>query len=405
MLHSPLLPAAIRSVALGMLAFLCGYGLPVLCRPVPAAPQLWGSTTNRPLPPPAADRPATGLDLVGLGLVVGGVALWFAVVFGVGLTVLTHGYQQFLNETAGTPLPYAYLATGLGAGMLGGAGSARVRTAGLIAFAVFALPAFVIGLRGEVILPVLAWLVTAARRRRVRLRLWAAPALVAALTAGSLVRQVRQAGLGSAQADALRVNPLDGLAELGYSMRPLLVVHQWHDAGHESFIGWGTYWAPLQRLLVGRVFGLPVVPPTSDNRVFSATVADRVGQIGGSPVAEAYHAAGTVGILVVLAAIGVVVGLLDRLPAGGAWDALLGMFGFALLLWVRNDFTPIVLTGLACLALLGAGRALEGVLARRRVPIRLPAPRGSRAAPRRVPDPAPAPGAPPGRTRLRTARL
>ncbi len=377
LLHSPLLAAAITSVAVALAAYLTGYAVALRG----AAP------VDAPLPTDSAP-PAGGAELVGLAFAAGGVALWYLVVLSTSPALFTGSYGQFLAATAARPLPLAYLAIGLGLGLLGGARSPRVRTAGVLVFGVFALPAFVIGLRGEVILPALAAVVTLARRRRLRLRPWMAAALVATLSAGSLVRQVRSVGLGGAGDRPVSLNPLGGLAELGYSMRPLVVVHEWHDAWHESFIGWGVYWAPVQRLLVGRLLGLPVPDPGTDPRVFSASVAARVGQIGGSPAAEAYHAAGTAGVVLVMLAIGAAVGLLDRAPAGARVEPLVGALGFALLLWVRNDVTPMAATALIGLALLVVIRVVDALLARRRSPGQPPGAAVASAAPAGTPRPA-----------------
>jgi hypothetical protein len=146
-------------------------------------------------------------------------------------------------------------------------------------------------------------------------------------------------------------------------MRPVALVHLWHGSAGEAFVGWGTYWAPLERLVVGRVLGLPTVATTVDHRVFSTTVLQRVGAIGGSPVAESYRAAGVAGIVVVMVLMGILVGWLDLRPMGSLADAGAGLVGYVLLVWVRNDFTPVPLELLACVAVIGAGRILDRALA------------------------------------------
>ncbi|MGW0433349.1 O-antigen polysaccharide polymerase Wzy [Micromonospora sp. NPDC003197] len=345
--HSPMLAPALTAIILGMLALLIGYlGIVSIVG--------WQHTIAvRSVVADRAGQP--GLEIVGFGMLATGVLLWFVFAATQGSTFfLTQSYESFRTATAGKPLPYLYLFIGLGMGLLGLGRWTRLHRWGLVIFAVFAIPAGIIGVRNMLFIPLAAWLVAAASRRTIRLRPWLVPALLVGLAAGSLARQIRQTGLSGAQSDSVTINPLDGLAELGTTLRTMVVAYQWHAEWNEPFVGWGTYWAPLERIVVGRLFGAAVTPTFLDIRVFSATVFDRVGAIGGSPAAEAYRAAGLVGVVVVMLLIGALIAWIDLRPAGSILGSATGMIGYILLVWIRNDFTPVVVQCLAA----GAAMAL-----------------------------------------------
>ncbi len=276
---------------------------------------------------------------IGLLLLSAGCLLWIYNVLASG-AVLSGSYAAFLESTASTSMPTAYLMMGLGMSTLSAGPSRTARRAGLVIFAVWSAPAFMLGLRGEVLIPLAAYLVVAARRRPISLRPWMAFAFVGGLGLGAAVRVIRQVGFGSGF-DLASFRPFDGITELGYSIRPLVVSVDWHELYLEPYVGIDTYLAPFRRLLVGRILGGEITPTADDPAVFSSMVSRRVGPIGGSPAAEAFHAGGVVGIVIVLVAIGVLVARLDSLDTTPLRNALVGTLAFVLLLWVRNDFTPV----------------------------------------------------------------
>ena len=364
---SPFRSAAITGVAVSLLAFMAGYAAVLSARQVIPPPAL-------PDPEPTAPTQPHGLGILGLLLVAGGVVLWLAVAVAVsGTAFVTQSYDGFLSRTAGAPLPFAYLFIGVGLGALGLSPDTPLRRWGLVAFAIFAIPALVIGLRGEVVFPAAAWLIATARRRQIRVRGWHFLVLLAGLAAGSAVRQIRQVGFSPDRLGQVAINPLDGLVELGGSLRPLVEMQTWHANG-EPFVGWGTYWAPVERLLLGRMLGLAVPPTSDDPRVFAATVQNHIGQIGGSPAAESFRSAGLLGIVVVLGLIGLLVGWLDTRPVDSISGSAVAMIAYPLLVWVRNDFTPVVFDIVVCLLIICAAKLLDAVLSaqRRRPPLAVP---------------------------------
>jgi len=242
---------------------------------------------------------------------------------------------------------------GLGFPAVSASRNKRIRLWALIIFGLWALPAFTIGLRGEVIIPASAYAVVAARQRYIPLRPWMGLAGIVVLAAGSAVRVIRQFGFGSGTVEVQAFNPLDGISELGYSIRPLTVVINFHELLGEPFVGFATYLAPFRRIIVGRILGGEVPPAAEDMSVFSTMVIRRVGTIGGSPAAEAYRAGGVLGIVGIMILLGLLVAHLDSVASSQLTDSAVGMLTFILLLWVRNDFTPVPIeVALASLVLL-----------------------------------------------------
>jgi hypothetical protein len=329
---SPALGPAAMSVAVGSTGFCFAYAAAVCLRGGPSRSQS-GSE-------PDAD-PALGL--IGFALLGSGTLVFFWSAWTSGVTLIGSSYGEFLQSTRGAGLlPAAYLLVGLGVAVTASARSGTWRTIGIATFAAFAVPAILIGLRGEVILPAAAWLAVEARRRAIRLRPMHALMLLGTLSLGSMVRQIRQQGFSLTALGDLSLSPLNGLIEMGYSLRPLMLVHTWHDNHLEPFLGFSSYLDPVDRLVRGAALGLSVPAANVDPRAFLPVIANRAGPIGGSSVAEAYYAAGTLGIVVVLGLLGVLAARLDRLPSAPVTDALVGMLAVILFVWIRNDTTPVV---------------------------------------------------------------
>jgi hypothetical protein len=345
--RNPEFSTAVYYVTLATAAFLVGYSalLSVAHRRV---------RLNRT---PTLDLDAHRSAMASIGCVVlgTGLLLWFSVAIShFGLGFVGTAYLSYLDATRNSPLPYAHLFIGVGLACVGLSPSRTLRRLALASFGLFAVPAFFLGLRGEVIIPVMSYVVAVSRvqRRNTKMRFALLFTLLfAGLSLGSLVRQVRGRGLSSIGEATISANPLDGLAELGSSIYTVFVVHEWHDVNLEPYIGWGTYWAPIQRVLIGRILGLPTPETGNDVRVFSSTILERLGPFGGSPVAESYRAAGVLGICLVLGVIGLCVAGLDLRPDGSLFELLIGPLGYVLLLWVRNDFTPVLTDGAFCFAL------------------------------------------------------
>lgn len=336
---SEYLPEAAWLSCVGILAFSIAY-LVALRRSPETEPQS--------LP---AKETSGNVSALGLALAVLGIASWTWWVYQAGALVLGSSYLDFLDRTSNAPLPYAYLAMGIGLPMAATADKNWRRA--LLLFVLWSLQAFVLGLRGEVLLPLMAALIVRSRQRPVPL--WPVVAGgVLALCVGAFVRGIRLTGLSGSSIDIRAFNPLDGLVELGYSIRPVVIALQWSTEG-ESHVGIATYVNPTLRPL-----GLGGPPVDQDPAAFSAVVSDRVGAIGGSPIAEAFRAGGPAGVVIVLALIGVLCALLDGSRPTPLAGARVGAIAFVLILWVRNDFVPVPFQ----LVLVAAALSLASLLPR-----------------------------------------
>ena len=88
-------------------------------------------------------------------------------------------------------------------------------------------------------------------------------------------------------------------------------------------------------------------------------IADRVGPIGGSMIAEAEHNFGLLGVVIIM-------GLVGAAAAGGtsrrrsAWaQVVMGIIGLLALMHVRNSFAPLFVWGSAALMLAFCGLVLS----------------------------------------------
>lgn len=327
-LYDPWTPTAVRLVLLGMVSFT-------------VAAHLVAGRPERPVTAQPAD-PATRRRLGAIGLVIelAGLLIFVAAVVAAGgmRLVTGGGYLTYIEvNSANKSLAYGTLMVGLGAtcGVVAG-GRARFWT--WMVFASYAAVAFPIGNRGAVLFPLAALLVAEARcGRRPRPK----PALlgtVLVLVAIGIVRQARLTGYTMPTPSRLLAAPLDAIAEMGTSLLPTVVVLDWHASG-DPFRNGSTLVAVPLRVFEG-LTGWGGGRPVYDDRLFNVEIAERVGPIGGSPVAEGYHNLGLLGVVLLLAAIGMLVGWLDRSTVTLAGDVQLVLLA-PLLIQVRNSFAPV----------------------------------------------------------------
>jgi oligosaccharide repeat unit polymerase len=317
-------PRAVELVLLGMVTFTLATEV--------ASSRRWAAPAARE--PGHARLAIVGLACLAVGITIFGVALMNAG----GIGVASGGYLTFIhtNESDGV-LGYGTLLAGFGS-VLGVIAGGRVRVVAWAAFGCYSVVAFMVGSRGAVLFALLTLLVVEVRQgRRIR-TLWTVAGSVVVLVLIGFVRQTRStefAVFGSASLGS----PLDALAEMGYSLRPAAAVLDWHDAAEPFRHGVTLISVPLRFVenLTGRNGGAPVY----DDRLFNLEIAHRVGNIGGSPIAEGYHNFGTAGVVLVMAAIGLILGLLERLPRTSRGNAILGVLLLPLLVQVRNSFAAV----------------------------------------------------------------
>lgn len=286
-------------------------------------------------------RTRDGIVDVGGAVVLSCVVVWFAVGLLTGGPLFFVGsYLTFLQGTEGSALPWIYLGISMGLTMCALNLTRTTARIGLVAFVIFALPAFVLGLRGEVLFPTVAALAVAGSSRKLMSTRTFLASCLLALLAISFVAQVRVAGLSSVGSTNVVVSPVRAIEEMGYSVRPLTTSIEWHEAGHEPYLSGSTYTGPFDRQIRG-VAGQDVPDATRDPRLMNVEIAERVGNIGGSIIAEAHHNWGGPGVGATLLVTGFMVGRMFRRGMGPVGLALSGVLSVLLLMHVRNSFAPL----------------------------------------------------------------
>ncbi|WP_424936880.1 MULTISPECIES: O-antigen polysaccharide polymerase Wzy [Bacteria] len=298
----------------------------------------WRSSAGRPSPLEGVD--GARLAPVAITLTsIGAVSVAYAIVTNGGLGGEA-GYIEFLELVNGEgAFSYGTLLLGLGLCLMVAA-RGRARVAGWVAMGVLGAVALPLGLRGPVLFPLLTMVMVEAKRKPLRLWLFGVVA-VGVLAMISVIRQTRARGLtGLLEGGWTRIDPLDGAAEMGYSLYPVVQVERWMSSGVEPMNG-VTFVAPVVRF-VERLFGLPSPPGDQDLRLFNVEIFTRVGPIGGSPIAEGYRNLGLLGVILVMLILGWVMSRVDRLPATAAGAAIAAAVVLPLLTAVRNSFAPIL---------------------------------------------------------------
>jgi hypothetical protein len=313
-----------------------------------------------PSAPQAEDPGGFPFEFGGFLILAASLLGWLALVVGSGgLALLVGSYSGFLEVTRGTALPLTYFGIGLGLATLVVGRRSRWWRAGAVLFGAWALIAFPLGLRGEVLFPLAGALAVMSLRGRPfshgRLALLA----VALLAVIAAVRVVRQVGLSGGMVDVgTAANPLDALVELGSSLRPVTEVVRWAGDGEPPLLG-ASYWAPVERLL-HYLFPLwERLPSLDDKRLLNVLVMQRAGPIGFSPVAEAYHNFRMAGPAVVMFLVGSLLGWLDRRPVLRRHQALAALVFVPLIIEVRNAFAHVPGQVLAGACTLGGMAALR----------------------------------------------
>lgn len=285
-------------------------------------------------------------------LLVVGVALWlYRVVSSGGLGLLVGSYESFLSGTAlgGLSLAYPLIGIGLGFSML--ATKLKDVRIGVVAFCGFAVIAFFVGLRGEVLFPIaVASCVRATRVQMPKLKAIAL-VLVVALAVISGAQSVRAAGVAAYEPRLSDFNPAAAVAELGSTIRVVVYTLAWHDAG-EPYREGDTYTVAVARLIEGVASPATRPDAASDFRLFNSEIASRAGNIGGSTVGEAYHNFGVAGVLVIPLLLGVLMGVFGR-QSSYLRMALFVCVAVPLFNHVRNSFVPVIPAVVGALILLG----------------------------------------------------
>lgn len=301
------------------------------------------------LPSPKQHRSqvADGLEedttaAVGLVGMIVAIAGWTWLLISKGSTLIfTSSYYDYLLIAEGNAfLGLSYTLLGCGLVFLVATRPSLTRVLGFALFGLFALIALPLGLRGEVLFPMVAALVVLSRERMILNQRTSIVLIIVGLALIGLLREVREVGLAYADQYSFKANPLAGVAELGSALRPVSEVVLWHDLG-EDFLYGASYWAPFDRQLVYIVPGWRRLPAYLDERLLNVWIINRVGFIGFSPVAEAYKNFGMVGVVLVMFLTGVLLGSMENWPATTRSRIVLGGLLLSMLVEVRNDFGQV----------------------------------------------------------------
>lgn len=335
---------AVRLAVLGMLAF-------ALVAELTGGRHSADRQITRPEPELRRVLGTVGLFLEFVGLVLFGMAVWRAG----GIDVLTGSYTSYVDANqAQASLGYGYLFLGIGPALAVVAGG-RARTVAWVAFGCYAVVALLIGNRGEVLFPLVALLAVEARRGRRPSSLWTVAGMVGVLVLVGVIRQARLTGLSALSSVS---SPLDGMAEMGFSLRPVTVVLDWHAAAEPFRNGETLIAVPLR--FVENLLGSGAYSGAYDDRLFNVEIMERAGPIGGSPIAEAYHNFGAPGVVLFMAAVGLLIGLIERSPRSALADARVAIVLLPLLMQIRNSFAPVPVQLAVGFVLLWGVMALAG---------------------------------------------
>ncbi|WP_158296480.1 O-antigen polysaccharide polymerase Wzy [Nocardioides albidus] len=291
-----------------------------------------------------------GAARVGLAAtIMGGVLVWRSFVaggVGIGST-----YAQFI-ESGSPGYAYGILLVGFGCAYLV---ASRTPRTGWVIFACAALLLLPIGTRSAVLFPGVALVYIVGRRRRIG-PVVGLSAMTVGLTLISVLRQTRLDGIAGIMARKWSLTPMDGLAEMGYSLYPVVAVGRWLERGESERYG-ATLFAVPARFLT-RVSGGAVPPAEGDDRLFNVLVMRREGPIGGSPIAEGLLNGGLLGIVLLMFVIGAAIAWADLQESRAGVLAGLAVF-LPLIFETRNSFAPVPAQVCLGLVMLIAARLLS----------------------------------------------
>lgn len=353
-------------IELGLLAYAAGVGLWIWLRQSAAA--VVGQSNGELNPALATNLRnerlfGSSLADVGAVMMLVSVATWYALAASqMGPLFFLQSYENFRDSTSVLPLGTTYLGMSIGAMLL----VQRIRRplvlVALVPFIAFVLMALAIGIRSSALIPVIAALAVLGRRVSMPRGWLFALVLVVGLFGISVVQQVRAEGLGSVSLESVSASPLSAVEEMGYTARTVLTSIDWHENAAEPYRGGDTYWAPVERGLAV-VVGAGRPDDLSDFRLMNVEIAERVGQIGGSIIAEAHHNFGRWGVVVIALLAGLTLAAAATCRPSPRNLAFGGLAMVLLLMHVRNSFTPLPSWALAGLAAIAAAYVLANLRA------------------------------------------
>lgn len=337
--YRPATSSAIIISSLGFLGCGLGIGLASLCSRSSIVSRFYPIAVRSP----SRYIDERGIQVLGNVLLSGSVIGWFLVVVrSGGFSLLISSYDQYLAQTAaaGAIVGYIWLTMGMGLCFAVMSRSSPIRSFALALFALFAVFALPLGLRGEVLFSVAAAAAIWSRHRTMPSARVSILAVILILFGISFLREVRTVGIGQSTGQDFNPSVTSGLVELGGSIRPVAEVVQWHVEG-DAYINGASYWAPVDRAICQLEHPIICTPAEDDERIMNVLIMHRLGPFGFSPIAEAYRNFGTLGVILIMAFIGAVLLWLDHWARSVYSQALASVIYVELLINIRNSFTPI----------------------------------------------------------------
>ncbi|MBU3002438.1 O-antigen polysaccharide polymerase Wzy family protein [Paraglaciecola arctica] len=268
------------------------------------------------------------------------VFIFLAIIFSTGMYQSYFAYLTIMSELPliSMLIFYTYLFIGISLVLVSVTYQSGYSIWYFLVFGIFAVIAFKTGLRGEVMFPTaVAGCMLGKKGVPIKTHTLLI-LLVVFLIATGIVKNARVSGDYSGQ--GMSVNPLNAVAEMGGSLRPLQEVILWRENGFELLNG-TSYWAPFERQLALFIPQLERVDALEDDRLLNVVVQQRVGPIGFSPIAEAYINFGEAGVFFVFFAIGSLMAFLDSRKSTVKSDIIQGVLLVPLFVMVRNAFTQV----------------------------------------------------------------
>jgi hypothetical protein len=288
-----------------------------------------------PPPDPARER---ALGVLGLLMVGGALAVWLhGLTTSAGLGMLVSSYGQYLDATAQVRSGVIFLCMNLGVAFLAAAAPSPQQRVGFVLVGLWAVLAFSLGLRGEILFPAAIMAVLLARRGIMLPMRWVLVGVFGLLFLIPFIKHMRKVGLSEVASAQIQFSPLGTFTELGASLAPLTYTISWVENGDPLLRG-GSYLAPFDRALVYILPGKARIPAAQDFRISNVVVALRVGNIGYSILAEGYRNFGLWGSLLAMALLGMLAMKFETLPSSLLHNAWLGIIFTPLLMHVRNSF-------------------------------------------------------------------
>jgi hypothetical protein len=224
---------------------------------------------------------------------IGGILLGFFVAIFFTLTIATgaiSSYGAYLEVMGANPLislVFSYLYFFIGVAFVFVCVSYN-KGFGYIYFGLFgvwALFAFKIGLRGEVMFPSAVAGCMLGRKGAPIKGYILLIGVVAFLIVTGIVKNARVSGDYSGD---VGINPLNAIAEMGSSLRAVQETIKWRKHDNFELLMGGSYWAPFERQFALFIPQLERINIDDDCRLLNIVVQKRAGPIGFSAIAEAY---------------------------------------------------------------------------------------------------------------------